>query len=298
MKKFLPVLLNVIFIFLLSCKPVYDEKGNPEYISEINDWANKRNENLKKENGWLNLAGLFWLEEGENTFGTDESNDLVFPSGESFMGKFIRNGDDVSVELADDVEILIDSQIVKKTTVGKDADSVTNIFDYGSLRWFVIKRTEKMGIRLRDLNSEMVKNFTGIDRYPVNEDWKIKAEYVEYESPKSISIPNIIGQTDEDVTPGELRFQVNGKEYILNPLDVGKRFWLIFADLTNGEETYGAGRFLYTDKPDENGFVYIDFNKAYNPPCTFTAYATCPLPPKENQLRVPITAGEKDFGHH
>ncbi|MGD8782610.1 MAG: DUF1684 domain-containing protein [Ignavibacteria bacterium] len=298
MQKNLLLFFSLSIILFFSCKPSYSEKGDPEYISGINKWAEKRAENLKKENGWLNLAGLFWLNEGENTFGTDESNDIIFPLGEKHMGKFFRNGDNVNVEIAKDVEVLIDSQVVKSMTIGKDADSITNIFDYGSLRWFVIKRSDKIGIRLRNLNSDLVKNFTGIDRYPVNEDWKIKAEYVKYDIPKKILIPNIIGQTDQDVSPGEIRFKIDGKEYTLNPLDTGKRFWLIFADITNGEETYGAGRFLYTDKPDENGIVYIDFNKAYNPPCAFTAYATCPLPPKENQLTVAVTAGEKNFGHH
>ncbi len=298
MKRILTVLLNVVFIFIIGCKPSVQEKGDPEYIKEINDWADQRAANLKKENGWLNLEGLFWLKEGKSTFGTDPTNDVVFPSGEKFMGKYIRTGDDVSIEIADDVEILIDSQIVKTAQVGKDVDSITNVFDYGSLRWFVIKRSYKIGIRLRNLNSEAVKNFTGIDRYPINEDWKIEAEYIEYDEPKPISIPNIIGQSNDDVTPGELRFKVDGKEYKLNPLDTGERFWLIFADMTNGEKTYGAGRFLVVNKPDENGKVYIDFNKSYNPPCAFTAYATCPLPPKENQLRVEILAGEKNFGHH
>ena len=167
----------------------------------------------------------------------------------------------------------------------------------GSLRWYIIKRDDKYGVRLRDIDANLRKEFKGIDTYPVNEDWKITAKFEAYNPPKTISIPSIIGTVEEDMAPGALVFEKDGKEYRLDPVVEGDEFFIIFADETSGEETYGAGRFLYTAMPDSTGNVILDFNKAYNPPCAFTPYATCPLPPKQNYLKLRITAGEKKYGN-
>lgn len=298
--------MNKLFLFLLvtvicvSCQNELPEKGTPEYISEIKEWHKKRIENLKKENGWLNLVGLMWLSEGENKFGSDESNNLVFPKGkaEPFMGSFFLNDSAVTIEINKNVKVLLKGGgQVEKMILKHDLQPETTILSYGSLRWFVIKRGDKYGIRLRDLEADLVKNFQGVETYPVNSDWKFEAKFEKYDPPKKIAVPNILGTIDEEKSPGALVFKKDGKEYKLDALNAGESYFLIFADETSGVETYGGGRFLYTPKADSAGKLYVDFNRAYNPPCVFTKYATCPLPPKQNNLKMQITAGEKNYGH-
>jgi uncharacterized protein (DUF1684 family) len=176
-----------------------------------------------------------------------------------------------------------------------DLSDNPTILSYETLRWFVIKRGEKYGIRLRDLTSDTISYFRGIERFPVQDKWKIKAKFVESNPPMKIMIPSIIGTVNESYSPGALVFEIDDKEFKLSPTKSGSRFFIVFADLTSGEETYGAGRFLYTNGPDSNNIVLLDFNKAYNPPCAFTKYATCPLPPDENKLKIRISAGEKNY---
>lgn len=296
MKNIFIIAFISLFLFL-CCGETYNQKGSAEYIKEIQNWDRKRMQRLKRETGWLNLVGLYWLDEGENTFGSDKNNDIVFPPNAApKMGSFTLSDSTVTVKVNEDVDVLIDSQLVKNAVLRSDIDDSTTIMSYGSLRWYTIVRDGgKFGIRLRDLNAPLVKNFEGIERFPVNEDWKIEATWVPLDPPKDLVIPNVIGTTSEAKAYGRLDFEIENKTYSLYP--TGKEsLFLIFADETSGIETYGAGRFLYTDGPDSNNIVILDFNKAYNPPCVFTKYATCPLPPKENQIKVRITAGEKNFG--
>lgn len=298
--KFVRLLFtSVIFSIILSCSSELKEKGSSEYITAIKEWHNKRIENLKKDNGWLNLAGLFWMMPGENRFGSDKSNDLVFPEGKAplFMGSFFLKDSVVNIRINDSVEVLLENrEDVTEMELKHDQQKGTSILDHGSLRWNVIKRGDRYGIRLRDLDAELVRNFPGIDTFPVNDDWKIEAEFEEYNPPKEIEVPNVIGTIEIERSPGALIFKKEGISYRLDVTDSGRSYFVIFADLTSGKETYGAGRFLSVDKPDSTGKIYIDFNKSYNPPCVFTKYATCPLPPKQNHLKLEITAGEKNFG--
>ncbi|KUG26935.1 hypothetical protein ASZ90_003216 [hydrocarbon metagenome] len=290
------------FILLCSCgEENYPEKGTPGYIQEINQWHVHRVERLKQPSGWLNLAGLFWLKEGENTFGSDESNDLIFPKDTTNkIGSFVLNDSVVALKVYENVDVLVDSQLVKEFVLIPDTKPNTTKINLGSYEWNLIIRSDDMyGIRLRDLDTEILKTFKGVERFPVNEDWRISAEFQPFDPPIEIDIPTIIGTIEKDYSPGKLVFNINDKEYELFPTKSGNGLFIVFADLTSGEETYGAGRFLYTDMPDSNNIVILDFNKAYNPPCAFSKYATCPLPPKENYLKIRITAGEKnyDYGH-
>lgn len=288
----------IIFIFC-SCGEHLKEKGSQDYIAEIKTWHKRRIENLKKENGWLNLVGLYWLKEGENTFGSDKGNDIIFPSkAPSFIGKFFLKDSTVKLEINDGIDVISNGKKIKSLELKNDMQGKPTILEYNSLRWFVIKRGNKYGIRLRDLESDLVKNFKGIETFPVNEDWKIEAKFEPYIPPKKIFVPNVLGMIEEENSPGALLFNKDGKEFRLDVLDEGDSYFLIFADETSGKETYGAGRFLYVNKPDSTEKIFIDFNKAYNPPCAFTKYATCPLPPKQNYLKLRITAGEKKYGNH
>jgi uncharacterized protein (DUF1684 family) len=202
------------------------------------------------------------------------------------------------MKVNDGVEVLFDGKPVKEMVMIGDNKKEMTVFQYGSIKWNLIVRNELYGIRFRDLESDLVKNFSGIERFPVNEDWKVTATFEAYDPPKKISVPNVLGQIDEEPSPGAIVFTKDNQTYRLEAVDAGDKLWFIFADGTSGEETYGGGRFLYTDKPDSNGKVIVDFNKAYNPPCVLTKFATCPLPPKENYIKLRITAGEKMWGEN
>lgn len=292
MKRYIYHFIGLAAVSLLTAFTLNDNA----YEEQLRQWHEKRVESLKAESGWLNLAGLFWLKEGSNTFGGAKENDILFPEDKSrpFLGEVILNKDKITLKAKPDAQIFEGDQPVTELDIFPDGKPVT--LKHESLRWFVIKRGDKYAIRLRDLESEYLKGFTGIERYPVLESWRVKAQFVPTKG-RTVSITDITGRTDDQVSPGKLVFTVNGKEYSLDAVGKPENLFIIFADLTNKTETYGAGRFLYSSvEPD--GTAWLDFNKAINPPCAFSPYATCPLPPKQNKLALAIPAGEKRYGEH
>jgi hypothetical protein len=293
---FITVLIALISV-LSACKETMQDKGTKEYIARIKEWHNQRIVNLKKETGWLNLAGLYWLKEGENKFGSGKNNDIVFPEGKApnILGSLFLKDSIVTLSVKSNVNVTSSGKQVSSLQLLNDQQNNPTILEYGSLRWFIIKRGAKYGIRLRDLEAPLVKSFQDINTYPINSDWKFEARLEPFKLPMKIEVPNILGMTEEETSPGLLVFNKDGIEYKLLPVEEGNKYFLIFADETSGKETYGAGRFLYADKADSNGLTILDFNKAYNPPCAFTHFATCPLPPRQNHLKLSITAGEKKF---
>jgi hypothetical protein len=301
LQKLIPDLSSyfmVAFILLFfGCNKI-KEKGNSAYIASIHQWHQERIEKLKKENGWLNLAGLFWLSEGKNSFGSDPSNKIIFPKDKApaFIGTIILKEGRASIKINKGIDVTSDGKPVSELSLISDSAGNATILALGSLRWVFIIRSGKYGIRLRDIDAPLLKDFKGIETYPVNDDWRFNAEFVPCNPPKIISVSTIIGTIEKDTVFGTLAFEVDGNEYNLDPIEEGNEFFIIFADETNGSATYGAGRFLYTLKPDSDGKVVLDFNKAYNPPCAFTKFAACPLPPVQNYLKLKITAGEKTFG--
>ncbi len=270
---------------------------NPvEYKVEIDNWNANRVASLQSEDGWLNLAGLYWLKEGINSFGSGEMNDIIFPEGKipARAGFFIVNKGAVNMEVRSDVNITMNSSPITRVTMFPVDSSKIVSAEYGSLRWFIIERENFFGIRLRDLES--TQKFMGIERYEVDLTWRLEAILVQFAVPKIIEVANVLGRSTHQVSPGTLVFSVNGEEYKLDALDGGAEgLFVIFSDSTNSNDTYPAGRYVYVNKPDENGDTYIDFNKAHNPPCAFTPFATCPLPPKQNFLNLSVTAGEKKY---
>jgi uncharacterized protein (DUF1684 family) len=251
------------------------------YQAELAEWRKQRENRLKAEGGWLSLAGLFWLHDGANRFGMDAGNEIVLPAGPPHAGAFeLRRGK---------VTVTLDGQT---RAVKPDSDEAVKV---GRLNLYVIKRADKYGIRLKDPESEARRQFHGIENFPVNEAYRVTARWVAQQ--RQIPILNILGQTEPSDNPGYAVFQLGGKEMRLYPIieePGAKELFYIFRDLTTGKETYPAGRFFYSDMP-KDGKVVLDFNKAYNPPCAFTPYATCPLPPKENYLPVRVEAGEKTY---
>ncbi|GAB3891802.1 DUF1684 domain-containing protein [Spirosoma agri] len=288
---------NLLF-FLLALASVLAFKSDSAYEEEIKAWHAKRVKDLKKEEGWLNLAGLFWLKEGVNTFGGSDKNSIVFPADHSDaqLGKIVLDKGKVTLETIAGAQVYAGDEPVMSLVLfpytGKPL-----VLSHKSLRWFVIQRGNKFAVRLRDLESPYLKEFKGIDTYPISADWRIKAKFVPTAG-KKISITDITGRVSEQDSPGKLVFSVNGNEYSLDATGTVNHLHFIFADQTNRHETYGGGRFLDAPGPDADGYTYLDFNKATNPPCAFTPYATCPTPPKENKLAVAIAAGEKRYGDH
>ena len=270
------------------------------YLKEFENWRMQRIKRLKADNGWLNLVGLYWLHPGENTFGSDSSDDIVFPGkAPAIAGKFVLTDSIVTMDVNKGVQIFHDKLPVKNMELTNDNSNKPTILKMGSLVWFVIKRENRYGIRLRDLESPVVKQLDSIPAFPADPGWAIEATFKPFKTPEVFKVATVIGTKEDYVVPGELVFKVNGKHCKLLPSKEGDGFFIVFADETTGTETYPSGRFLYTPLPEGNNKVLIDFNKAYNPPCAFTPYATCPMPPRQNFLPVAITAGEKTIhpGH-
>jgi hypothetical protein len=252
------------------------------YEEEIAAWHQQRIANLKRPQGWLSLVALDWLEEGDN---------LVA----GFGSVTLKNGT-ISYRSLPDIQPRIRGEVFTSGGLRTDVDRV----EVGLKAFAVIRRGERYAVRMWDGNSESLKKFTGTECFPLSKKWKIEARWEAYEKPKPVKIQSVIpGYVDNDVVPGVAVFNVGDNEYRLEPVGEpgARQLFFIFADKTNGVDTYGAGRFLYTDPPKE-GAVVLDFNKAINPPCAFSSYATCPLPPASNRLAVRIEAGEKKFGDH
>ncbi|MBP6054462.1 MAG: DUF1684 domain-containing protein [Cytophagaceae bacterium] len=256
------------------------------HIDEVKAFRAARINSLKSETGWLNLAGLFWLKEGINTFGGDEKNDFVFPSDHSdpFLGELLLKDGKVYYQTVSDTML-----------VYQDGIKVP-VISHRSLRWFIIKRGEKYAVRIRDLEGEYVKAFKGIDTFPTDSAYRVVADFIPTKG-KMVTIIDVTGRAYQLESPGYLRFKIGKSFYQLETSQEGDSLFIVFGDLTNKQQTYGAGRFIDTALPDAQGKVVIDFNKAYNPPCAFTPFATCPLPTAANKLAVEIKAGEQFHGH-
>lgn len=272
------------------------------YIEELETWHQKRIKSLTSKTGWFTLAGLYWLKEGVNTFGSGSDNDIRFPESKApdKIGSFNLNGEKVHIEIEDGIRVRHEGLPVSNLEMIPDLSGKPTILTLDSLSWFVIRRDDKFGIRLRNRDSQNLKNFTGIERFTVDTTWRIEAKLEVYDPFKEIEIPTVLGIINKQKSPGALVFFVDDKEYRLDPVGnlEKKSLFLIFADQTNGYDTYGAGRFLVVDSTQSDDTYIIDFNKAYNPPCAFTPYATCPLPPQQNVLPFEVTAGEKNYGEH
>jgi hypothetical protein len=280
-----------------------DAAAQGEYAEQIKAWRQRREERLKADGGWLSVAGLFWLEEGRNRFGTAQDNGIVLPEGSApeHAGVFERKGDTVTLRLEPGVEATAGGQPVpgELAMVPDTAGEPTVVALGKRLQMHVIGRNGRYAIRLKDRDSPQRKAFTGLKWFPVREDWRITARFEPYEPARDVEIPNVLGYVEKMSCPGVAVFTVAGRELRLEPvLEDPKEpmLFFIFRDETTGRETYPAGRFLYAEMP-KDGQVVLDFNKAYTPPCGFTPYATCPLPPPQNRLALRIEAGEMFTGH-
>lgn len=272
--------LLIPFLFAAAVAASYD--------GAIEQWRDQREARLKADDGWLSVAGLFWLKEGDNTLGSDRANDIVLERGPARMGVFHHRGAATTFQAAPGLNISVPAGVLRP-----DEDLI-RFEDY---TMFVIHRGERDAIRLRDKRSKYRREFTKLHWYPVNGDYRVVANFVQYKEPTLIAIPNILGEVEKLPSAGYAEFDLHGAHYRLEPVVEDNQLFYIFRDQTSGKETYGSGRFLYSEMP-KDGKVVLDFNKAYNPPCAFTPYATCPLPPPQNRLAVRLEAGELKYGEH
>ena len=259
--------------------------ANPDYTESIQQWQQERDKALRSDDSWLTLAGLFWLKPGDNTIGSADSNDFVLPKGSA--------PDRVGT-------IRLEGEKVSFTPLGGSSRTLSyteekpDVIHVGSVSFYVIKRGDKLGIRVKDSASAVRKNFTGLKYFPINPSFDFEANFIP--DPKKIPILNVLGHTELEESPGIVQFRYEGQLYSVRPIYEGDTLFFLFKDPTNKNTTYQAGRMLNTPLP-VNGKVDLDFNRSYNPPCTFTPYATCPLPPRENTLSFPVEAGEMRYGN-
>lgn len=300
------VALFALLASLLGSGPPATAPADTAYVSAIHAERVEREARLRSDDGWLAVAGLYWLAPGVNTFGSDRANDVILPAGSApaRAGRFVLAGDSVRVEIEPGVEVTLGGEVpggerVSAMTLRSDDAGPPDVLVLADLRLSVIKRSRGYAIRLRDLNAPARKDFHGLAYYPVDPSWRIEARYVPYDPPKRVPIPSVIGTVDTLSAPGYVEFEREGRSYRLDPASesAGEDLFLIFKDATSGDGTYPPGRFLYADPPVD-GVVILDFNRAVNPPCAYTAFATCPLPPPQNALALAVTAGEKMVPGH
>ena len=258
-----------------------------DYSETIRAWHKHREVGLRAPDSWLTLVGLFWLKQGDNTIGSADHNDFVLPKNTApeHAGKLHLEGKTVTYIKADG----------KKETLSyseSETDDKPTIAHAGRVSFFVIKRGDKLAIRAKDSESPVLKNFTGLDYFPINPALHFHAKLIP--DAKKIPIIDITGRLAQEESPGVVEFSYQGNQYHLRPIYEGKTLYFLFKDKTNRVDTYQAGRMLNTPLPVD-GVVDLDFNRSYNPPCTFTPYATCPLPPRSNTLPFAVNAGEKRY---
>ncbi|HEY0590670.1 MAG TPA: DUF1684 domain-containing protein [Thermoanaerobaculia bacterium] len=272
-----------------------------KYVEEIRRWQDGRAKGLRRDTGWLTLTGLFWLDEGDNTVGSGAANKVRLPeTAPTLVGTLARRGTAVTLTAAPGAMVGVGGNPVGSIEMKADTTGDPTIAEVGSVQFFVIQRGDRVGVRVRDRENPALQSFRGLEFFPVDEKWRVVARFEPYEPPKQIPIQNIVGLVEPLPSPGALVFTIDGREYRLDPIieeEGATELFVIFADATSGSETYGAGRYTYVEPPGPDGTTILDFNKAYNPPCAFTDFATCPLPPRQNKLPIRIEAGEKAYHH-
>lgn len=272
------------------------------YKHSIEQWQAGRVERLTAPDGWLSLIGLEWLKDGTNRVGSAADNDIVLSAGPAHLGvvTLARDGG-MRIVLDKDSGATIDGKAVTEAALVDDlhagADAAPTKVAFGSASFYVIDRDGRKGLRVKDTQAPTRQHFLGIDAFPIDPSWRIEATWVPAQPGETLEMGSVIGTIDKYPVPGKLEFTRDGKHFeILPVIEVpgDAQYFIVFADRTSGKETYGAARFLYIDPP-KDGKVVLDFNKAYNPPCAFTPFATCPLAPPENRLDLRVTAGEKNY---
>jgi uncharacterized protein (DUF1684 family) len=284
-------------LLIISC--IFVTAADADYAKELYAWRDLREKKLRADNGWLTLAGRFPLKPGANTIGTGNDNDVVFPpelkgTGPGRLGVIYVDADAKRVTLrpADKVEFVAGGKVFvdERPFATAEPDWV----GLGRLRFHIIVRDGQYVLRLADNESAVRKNFAGCVWYAANERFKVDAIFVPYSAGKTIRVVNVLDQISEQPCPGYAEFRLNGATHKLDAIAEGAGLFFVFRDATAGDTTYPPARFLTIEKRPKDGETFtLDFNKAYNPPCSVSAFTTCPIAPKQNVLKLRVEAGEK-----
>ena len=270
-----------------------------EYRREITEWQERRSEGLLAPGGWLSLVGLEWIEPGLNSVGSAPGSGVSLPSSApAAVGTITLRGREAEFRAEPGVEVTHEGQPVTSIIMQPDSSGDPTELAVGTMTFYMIERGGRYGLRIKDLEAPTRRNFHGLEYFPIDPRYRVTARLVPYDPPKQIPIATVLGTTEPMTSPGALEFEIDGRKVTVDPVletPDATSYFIIFGDRTNGSETYGAGRYVYAPIPSEGNEVIIDFNRAYNPPCVFTDYATCPLPPAQNKLSIPIPVGEKNY---
>jgi len=271
--------------------------AKPDARAEYDAWRSGRLERLQRPEGWLSLVGLHWLEAGDHSIGRAKDNDIVLAVGPERLGRIALAGDVVTLTLAEGVDATIGAGTARTAELAADATGAPTVVRFGTANFTVIARNDRYALRVKDAEAPTRRGFVGIDYYDYDPAWRVEGRYEAHAPGSTIEITNVLGYLEPMANPGVVSFERNGKTHRLEAVDEGDgQLFLIYSDRTNGKDTYGAGRFLYAAPPVAGSDrVSIDFNRSYNPPCVFTPYATCPLPPPENRLDLAVTVGERKY---
>ena len=294
--------LLAVLAVAAACSPSPPPLSSNDHTRQVEEWFAGRIERLEAEGGWLSLVGLLPLPEGDSSFGTDQDSRLRFPGRDPGvrLGTFARRGSSIEVRAADEQSLQHDGRPITSIVLHTDQPGPATILTTGDLSFLLIERGDRLLIRIRDRNSQTRADFRGIERWPIDSKWRLRAQFESHPDGTTVAVPNILGDINQEASPGVVRFTIDGRAYSIDALAGASSgtLFLVFGDLTNGKATYAGGRFLYSEVPQDDGSVIIDFNQAYNPPCVFTPFATCPLPPPQNQLALEVTAGELAYTQH
>jgi hypothetical protein len=267
-----------------------------EHAAQVAASRAARETRLRSPDGWLALVGLHWLVSGENHVGAHPANQVVLHGHQipPRIGSVWVEDGTARLLPHEGVEVLHQGKPVGEMVLVDDHSGEPTVLEIGTLRFFVIRRGQRLALRVRDSAAPALRTFHGVDAYPVDPTWRLVARLEPAAPGATLEIVDITGAVGQEPTPGTLAFERGGEAWRLDALpgDADGSLWLIFGDATNGTDTYGGGRYLYTEPPLPDGSVVVDFNLAYNPPCVFSDYATCPLPPPQNRLPIRIEAGE------
>lgn len=277
--------LVLIFVSTLAC-------ADDAYTRQIVQFQAAREAELKADDGWLTVVGLHWLKRGPNRVGSEKGIDVPLPaSAPKFVGWIKLRGQVLAFEPVANSPVRWNGKPAAAGILQLDRD----ILAIGRVKFFVIKRPDGFAVRVKDNDSATRREFTHLKWFPVDASWRFEARYTEFEQPETIMFDTLAGGRQEHSSPGYVTFTKDGKEYRLDPVLEGNRLFFVIRDQTSGKSTYGGARFVYTALP-KDGKVTLDFNQAINPPCAFTKFATCPLPPPQNRLSMAVTAGEMNYG--
>jgi len=291
------VLGSFVFVLpLVADQPVASVQQGENYQQTIKAWRASRHDRLTQPDGWLTLVGLEWLKDGENRVGSAKDNDIQLTGGPAHWGSVFLQNDDLRFVSSDTDKVSTNGKYLQQAELVADNKGKPTLVAGGTLSFYAIFRGS-YALRIKDSQAKALLNFEGVSNYPIDESWRINGRFIRADEGASIEITNVLGQVSESPVYGTFEFDMDGKTHSLLGLgdETSEDLWFIFADRTSGHGTYGAGRFLYSDAMPENGRLTVDFNKAYNPPCAFNPYSTCPLPPQRNRMNLLVTAGEKDF---